>query len=100
MRLISYADFARSNDRAVERGAAIQITYDAQQHRRVLCLSVRIKSSHDASIAQFFSMNAHVANGDDAPRPVAFFEFRDIGKKNVRAQSAMINVQVARGAVG
>ena len=99
MRLIAHADFARSNDRAIEGGAAIQFTHDAQQHRWILCLSIGIKSRHHAPVAQFFRMNAHVANGDDAPGPVAFFEFRDVGKKNVRAQAAMVNIQVTRRAV-
>ena len=99
MRLIAHADFARSNNRAVEGHGAIQFTHNAEQYRWILCLSIGIKSSHDAAIAQFFSMNPHVANGDDASGPVALFQVRDIGKKNVRAKAAMVNVQVTRGAV-
>ena len=44
-------------------------------------------------------MNAHVANGDDFSRPLAFFQVWNIGQKNVGAQAAMVNVQVARSSV-
>ena len=99
-RRISHTDFARSYDRTVERGASIEFTHDAQQHRGILYLSVGIKGGHHAAVAQFLSVNAHVADGDYASRPVAFFEFWYIGKKNVGAQAAMVDIQVARRPVG
>src|SRR5579871_1819137 len=97
---VAQANFARSNDGAIERGAAIEFTDDARQHRWILRLRIGIKSGHHAAIAQFFRVNAYVADGNDSSRPVALFQVWDVGKKNVGAQATMVNIQVARGAVG
>ncbi len=80
--------------------AAIEFIDDAVQYRRILRLCVGMKSGHHAAVAQLFGMNAHVSNGDHVPRPLAFFQVREIGKKNVRPQATMVDVQVTRSAVG
>ena len=84
MRLVAHVDFAFEQHRAVEGRGAVEITYDAQQHRWILRLRIGIKGSHHAAVTQLFSVNAHVADGDDLSRSFAFFQVWNVGKKNVR----------------
>jgi len=57
MRCIAYADYSFRDDRAIERGAAIQFRNDAVQHRRVLDLSIGIKGGYHATVAQLLGMD-------------------------------------------
>ena len=82
---------ARLDDVGVEGEPAPKLSYNPEQHRRILLERVRVVGGHNAAAAELLESDDRVTEPGLAARPRSLGKTFHAGYENVRAESAAVD---------